>query len=48
MKLAIHHLQVSSETSRQRLDQYLAQSLIDLSRTQAKKIIDLGGVHING
>lgn len=48
MKWTIHHLQVSSETSRHRLDQYLAQSLIDLSRTQAKKIIDLGGVHING
>ncbi len=48
MKWTIHRLQVTSEMSRQRLDQYMSQSSIDLSRTQAKKIIDLGGVHING
>jgi len=32
----------------QRLDQYLAEKLPEISRTTAKKIIDIGGVHING
>ncbi|MCF6264930.1 MAG: RluA family pseudouridine synthase [Desulfuromusa sp.] len=48
MKWTIHRLQVTLENFGQRLDQYLAQSLFEISRTQAKKIIDLGGVHING
>ena len=48
MKWTIHRLQVETAPSCQRLDQYLAQAAIELSRTTAKKIIDLGGVHING
>ena len=48
MKWLIHRLQVTSHPSDLRLDQYLADSSIALSRTAAKKIIDLGGVHING
>ena len=31
-----------------RLDQFLAESSPDLSRTQIRKIIDIGGVHIDG
>ena len=48
MKWTIHRLQVTTASAGQRLDQYLAQTAIELSRTAAKKIIDLGGVHING
>ncbi len=48
MKWTIHRLQVNHEGSGQRLDQFLADSSIELSRTRAKKIIDLGGVHLNG
>jgi len=48
MKWTIHRLQIPFEKTGLRLDQYLAQSSIEISRTQAKKIIDLGGVHING
>ena len=31
-----------------RLDQCLCEEILDLSRTEARKIIDLGGVHLNG
>ncbi|MEA3544611.1 MAG: RluA family pseudouridine synthase [Thermodesulfobacteriota bacterium] len=48
MKWTIHRLQVTPEKVNLRLDQFLADASIELSRTQAKKIIDLGGVHING
>ncbi|MCK5826105.1 MAG: RluA family pseudouridine synthase [Desulfuromusa sp.] len=48
MKWIIHRLQIPNSSPPQRLDQYLSQSVVDLSRTVAKKIIDLGGVHING
>ena len=48
MKWLIHHLQVTALSSEQRLDLYLSHSSIDLSRTAAKKIVDLGGVHVNG
>lgn len=48
MKWIIHHLTVRQESAGNRLDQYLADARIELSRTQAKKIIDLGGVHVNG
>lgn len=48
MKWKIHRLQVTLDGGGQRLDQFLADSSIELSRTRAKKIIDLGGVHING
>ncbi len=48
MKWLIHRLQVTTDPSDQRLDQFLAHSSIELSRSAAKRIIDLGGVHING
>lgn len=48
MKWTIHRLQVPYEQGGLRLDHYLADSAAELSRTQAKKIIDLGGTHING
>lgn len=48
MKWVIHKLQVSADFERLRLDQYLSQAVSDISRTKAKKIIDLGGVHVNG
>jgi 23S rRNA pseudouridine1911/1915/1917 synthase len=31
-----------------RLDQFLSDEIPDLSRTEVRKIIDLGGVHLNG
>ena len=31
-----------------RLDQFLAQQSPELSRTTVRKIIDLGGVHVDG
>lgn len=48
MKWTIHTLQVDAKNSKMRLDQYLAGAVSELSRTKAKKIIDLGGVHVNG
>jgi 23S rRNA pseudouridine1911/1915/1917 synthase len=48
MKWTVHRLLVSTDKNGLRLDQYLADSAIGLSRTQAKKIIDIGGVHIDG
>ena len=48
MKWAIYRLQVNLDGVGKRLDHFLADSTIELSRTRAKKIIDLGGVHING
>ena len=48
MKWKIHRLQITEKAFTLRLDQYLSQSIVDLSRTVAKKIIDLGGVHVNG
>ena len=48
MKWIIHRLTVESSETGQRLDQYLASACADLSRSAAKKVIDLGGVHIDG
>ena len=47
-KWKIHRFSVSSECDGQRLDQYLATAIDNLSRGRAKKIIDIGGVHLNG
>ncbi|MDB4470655.1 RluA family pseudouridine synthase [Deltaproteobacteria bacterium] len=47
MNWTIHRLTFGAENS-QRLDIFLAEKCADLSRTLAKKIIDLGGVHVNG
>jgi 23S rRNA pseudouridine1911/1915/1917 synthase len=41
-------LKVAPEEAGQRLDQYLAAKVGELSRTLAKKVIDLGGVHVGG
>ena len=48
MKWTIHRLKASAENQSQRLDIFLSENCPDLSRTFAKKIIDLGGVHVNG
>ncbi len=48
MKWKIHRITVSSDHTAQRLDLFLAENCAELSRTLAKKIIDLGGVHVNG
>lgn len=48
MKWTIHRFDVLSGDVGQRLDQFLSNTAAGLSRTQVKKIVDLGGVHING
>lgn len=48
MDWTIHRLRVSAEQRTQRLDIFLSDTCANLSRTLAKKIIDLGGVHVNG
>lgn len=48
MKWKIERSVVTAATAAQRLDQYLASVCPGLSRTVAKKVIDLGGVHIDG
>jgi len=48
MKWTVHRLKVAAESTAKRLDIYLADCCPDMSRTFAKKIIDLGGVHVNG
>lgn len=47
-KWLIHRLQVAAEEAGSRLDQFVASQLAELSRVQVKKIIDLGGLHLNG
>lgn len=44
----LFRLQVGPEAAGQRLDQFLSQAVAGLSRTRARKIVDLGGVHLNG
>ncbi|MGE4545048.1 MAG: RluA family pseudouridine synthase [Pedobacter sp.] len=48
--MAGHVFRISVDTAcnGMRLDQFLAQALPDFSRTFARKIIDLGGVHLDG
>lgn len=48
--VAGHVFRISVEThcSGMRLDQFLAQAIPEFSRTFARKIIDLGGVHLDG
>ncbi len=48
MKWTVHRLSVREADAGQRLDRYIAGAGVELSRTQVKKIIDLGGVHVNG
>jgi 23S rRNA pseudouridine1911/1915/1917 synthase len=47
-KWTIHRLTVPAELNAQRLDIFLSAAGVNLSRTFAKKIVDLGGVHVNG
>ncbi len=47
-KWKIYRLEISNLVASPRLDQYIADRVEAFSRTKAKKIIDLGGVHING
>lgn len=44
----IHRLHTDSEDTGLRLDQLLHNRIPELSRTQIRKIIDLGGVHVAG
>lgn len=48
MKWKIHRIVVDQALRNTRLDQYLAAAVSELSRTQARKLIDIGGVHLNG
>ena len=48
MKWKIHRLTVGCDDEGQRLDHFLAKEIDNLSRTQTRKIIDIGGVHIDG
>lgn len=44
----LFRLQVGQEAAGQRLDQFLSQAVTGLSRTRARKIVDIGGVHLDG
>ncbi|MDO3379441.1 RluA family pseudouridine synthase [Geoalkalibacter halelectricus] len=44
----IHRLRVGEQDAGQRLDQVLAARLSGFSRTYSRRIIDLGGVHVDG
>jgi len=44
----VFRITVESDCNGMRLDQFLAQALPDFSRSYARKIIDLGGVHLDG
>ena len=48
MKWTIHRATAKVKNCGQRLDQFIAEQIPELSRTSAKKIIDLGGTHVNG
>lgn len=47
-KWDIHRISVTDELSGLRLDHALAASETGISRTKGKKLVDLGGVHVNG
>ncbi len=48
MKWSIFQGQVAEVHSDQRLDLYLAARFPEISRSKAKKLIDIGGVHVDG
>jgi len=48
LPVGVWRLQAGVEDAGQRLDQYLAAQLPQLSRGQWRRVIDLGGVHCNG
>ena len=43
----VYRFVVSDEFSGLRLDQYLAEASADLSRTLARRLIEIGGVHLS-
>ena len=43
----VYRFKVTDEFSGLRLDQYLAEAGADLSRTQARRLIEIGGVHLS-
>ncbi len=47
-KWSVFRFKVKQVQSAQRLDLVMSESVDELSRSKSKKIIDLGGVHING
>lgn len=47
-KWSVFRFKHTNKHTEQRLDLILANEIADLSRSKAKKIIDIGGVHING
>lgn len=47
-KWTIYRFKVEAGQSGKRLDQFLADVIPDLSRSFVRKIIDMGGVHVNG
>ena len=48
MTNSVYRLTVTADDAGQRLDQFLAAHCADFSRTKARKIIDIGGVHLDG
>lgn len=48
MSSKIYRLTVDANAGGMRLDQYVASQIDDLSRGDARKIIDLGGAHVAG
>ena len=47
-KWTIYRLGVDSDQDGTRLDQFLPNAAADVSRSLVRKVIDLGGVHVNG
>lgn len=47
-KWTIYRLKVEAGQSGDRLDQFLPTLIDDLSRSLVRKVIDIGGVHVNG
>lgn len=48
MSWTIHRLSVAADVAELRLDHFLAGEVPELSRTRVRKVIDIGGVHVNG
>ena len=48
MTNSVYRLTVTADDAGQRLDQFLAARCEALSRTMARKVIDIGGVHLDG
>jgi len=48
MKSKVYRFEITEEDAAERLDQILCRRLPEFSRTRARQIIDLGGVHLDG